>query len=71
MTLETLLASIGVLGTIQFAYMMLKNAESRSVDDSSAWGEDSSSRMKQDFEIARAKEIMRIASEFGVSKAKA
>ena len=82
MTLETLLVSVGVLGSLQAAWLVLKNLEARTVNGSTAWvqsDEDfaiesetdrSARRMKKDFDLARAKSIMGMVGEFGAEPMK-
>jgi hypothetical protein len=75
MSLETLLVSVGILGALQGAYLVLKNMEARTVTGPAMWASTqgsyhenlearAESRMKKDFEIARAKAIMAMAGEF-------
>jgi hypothetical protein len=82
MTLETLLASVGVLGALQAAYLYVRTAEAKPVDGPSMWSDDSdfvvvsdedraARKMKREFDIARAKSIMAMAGEFAGSPAKA
>jgi hypothetical protein len=82
MTLETLLVSVGVLGSLQAAWLVLKNLEARTVSGSTAWvqsDEDfaiesetdrAARRMKKDFDLARAKSIMGMVGEFGAEPMK-
>ena len=84
MTLETLIASLGVLATLQLAYRALKTMEAKPVEGPSVYEtsdsfsffetsdtEKSARRMKKDFDLARAKAIMAIAEEFADRTAKA
>jgi Tfp pilus assembly protein PilV len=84
MSLETLILSVGLLGALQVAYRTLKNMEARTVTGSSAWNADGASdffletdedraarQMKKDFDLARAKGIMAMASEFAEKRANA
>jgi len=79
MTLETLILSVGVLGALQAAWLVLKNGEARTVNGpTTAWvstddsdfvieskADRAARRMKKDFDIARAKGIMSMVGEFG------
>ena len=70
MSLETLLVSVGILGALQGTYLVLKNMGNSSSASYSDTLEDRAARkMKTDFEIARAKAIMAMASEFSGAKA--
>ncbi len=85
MTLATLAACVGVLGALQALYLIVKNMEvARQTDGSSMWTtgegaffdesdetERNAARMKKDFDLARAKAIMAMASHFATNKAKA
>jgi hypothetical protein len=80
MTLETLIASVGVLGALQTGYVMLKNMEARTVNGPTAWAasdddfvvesetDRAARQMKADFDLARAKSIMATASQFAERK---
>ncbi len=85
MTLATLSACVGVLGALQALYLFVKNMEAaKQADGPSMWtsagdasfdGSDDQEReterrMKKNFEIARAKAIMAMDSQFA-DKAKA
>ncbi len=80
MSLETLLVSFGILGALQGAYLVVKNMEARTANGPSLWSASSDAycetqqeraerKMKKEFEIARAKAIMAMASEFADAKA--
>lgn len=84
MTLETLILSVAVLGTLQIAYRALKNMEARTVNGAPAWSSPDESdfviesetdraarRMKKDFDLDRAKSIMAMAEQFAANQAKA
>ena len=77
MSLETLIVSVGVLGSLQAAWLVLKNLEARTVNGTPAYVPSDESdfvvesktdraarRMKKDFDLARAKSIMGVASQF-------
>ncbi len=70
MSLETLLVSVGILGALKGAYLVLKTMDTTS---SASYGNSLEGRgarkVKNDFEIARAKAIMGMASEFSGAKA--
>ena len=81
MTLETLIASAGLLGALQTGYLVLKNMEARTVNGAPIWSAEDNSdfvvesktdraarQMKKDFDLARAKSIMATASQFGDRK---
>jgi hypothetical protein len=83
MSLTTLIACVGCLGALQAAYLFVKSMDAKPVDGpSSSWGVADSNffeeseetknarKMKKNFEIARAKAIMAMASEFAETKAK-
>jgi hypothetical protein len=83
MTLETLLVSVGVLGSLQAAWLVLKNMEVRTVNGTPAYVSSDDSdfvvesatdraarRMKKDFDLARAKSIMGMVGEFGAAPMK-
>jgi hypothetical protein len=83
MSLETLILSVGVLGALQAAWLVLKNAEARTVNGPTAWVSSDESdlviesktdraarRMKKDFDLARAKGIMGMVGEFGAKPMK-
>jgi hypothetical protein len=78
MSLETLIVSVGVLGSLQAAWLVLKNLEARTVNGTPAYVPSDESdfvvesktdraarRMKKDFDLARAKSIMGMVGEFG------
>jgi len=76
MSLETLIASVGLLAALQFGYVVLKNMGTRTVEGPTVWASDESDfviesatdraarRMKKDFDISRAKSIMSLAEQF-------
>ncbi len=82
MTLETLILSVGALATLQAAYLVLKRMEARPAGGSPAWNTESDSfsffeesatdtaarKMKSDFDLARAKSIMGVVSQFADKK---
>ena len=84
MTLETLILSVGVLGALQAAWLVLKNGEARTANGpATSWVSSDESdfviesktdraarRMKKDFDIARAKGIMSMVGEFGAKPMK-
>ena len=78
MSLETLIVSVGVLGSLQAAWLVLKNMEARTVNGTPAYVSSDESdfvvesqtdraarRMKKDFDLARAKSIMGMVDQFG------
>ncbi len=78
MTLESLILSVGVLGALQAAWLVLKNGQARTVNGPTAWvsadesdfvveseTDRAAGRMKKDFDLARAKGIMAITEQFG------
>ncbi len=78
MSLETLIACVGVIGATQALVFFVKSLEAKPAEGPSHWsGSDDSDfeeseeaamerKAKTNFEIARAKAIMAMASEFAV-----
>jgi hypothetical protein len=78
MSLETLILSVAVLGSLQAAWLVLKNMEARTVNGTPAYVTSDESdfvvesatdraarRMKKDFDLARAKSVMSLVEQFG------
>ncbi len=78
MSFETLILSVGVLGALQAAWLVLRNMEAKTVTGSPVWvssdesdfvvaseTERAARRMKKDFDLARAKSIMAMTEQFG------
>ncbi len=79
MTLETLIASLGVLGALQAAYLYVKGLEVQTTEGRSTWSDDSdfqvesdesrmARKLRKNFDIARGKSIMAMAAEFADPK---
>jgi len=81
MSLENLIACVGVLGTVQALVFFVKSLQAKPAGGSALWagsdasyGEESEEaamerKAKKNFEIARAKAIMAMASEFAAQPA--
>jgi hypothetical protein len=82
MTLETLILSVAALAALEIAYLVYKRTETKLAGGPSQWSTEidafsffeasetdkAASRMKDDFDLARAKSIMGIASQFADKK---